>query len=434
MPFLRFLRDNPRILTFGILTSFFSSFGQTFYIGAYNDPLREAFELSSGQIGIVYSLGTLASAIALVWTGRFIDNMPLARYTTFVALSLIAACALISVLPTTSILWLWLGFFALRQSGQGLMGHVSVTSVARYFTARRGRALSVSVLGFPLGQAVLPALSVVLTRAYGWRMSWAIVAGVLAIGLIPLLRWLLRGHDARSLQAADHQSPDHPPAPSRAAPPTLPIIEPAAGIAVGASPPHEWTRTHVLRDPRFWLLTPAAIAPGFLVTGIFFHQGFLTSSKGWDLAVWTGFFTVFSGVQIAFSLASGPMIDRFSSRAIMPFFLAPLGAALVLLAVADGLWLAPAFLALAGVTAGISMTISGAIWAELYGVKHLGAIRSTVASLTILGTAASPAGMGMLIDAGWSIEMLSWLAAGYVAFATMLVLLGVRRRPAGVSR
>ncbi|HUG63558.1 MAG TPA: hypothetical protein VMP03_17050, partial [Methylomirabilota bacterium] len=115
------------------------------------------------------------------------------------------------------------------------------------------------------------------------------------------------------------------------------------------------------------------------------------------------------------------------SRAIMPFFLAPLGAGLVLLAVADGLWLAPAFLALAGVTAGVSMTLGGAIWAELYGVKHLGAIRSTVASLTILGTAASPAGMGMLIDAGWSIEMLSWLAAGYVAFATLLVLLAVRR-------
>ena len=433
MPFLKFLRSDSRILAFGLLTAFFSSFGQTFYVGAYNDPLREAFGLTSGEIGIVYSLGTLASAIVLMWSGRWIDHMPLARYTTFVCAALIGACVLISVIPTTSVIWLGLAFFALRQSGQGLMGHVSVTSIARHFTARRGRALSVTVLGFPLGQAILPALSVVLTRAYGWRMSWAIVAGVLTVVSIPLLRWLLRDHEKhRPASIPAHASTFTLLATSEELSEDSIETSPTTLAETEAQPQpqslREWTRADVIRDPRFWLLIPAMTAPGFLVTGVFFHQGFLTAGKGWDLAVWTSFFIVFSGVQIALSLMSGPLIDRFTSRVIVPFFLAPLALGLVLLATADGLWLAPAFLALAGVTAGISMTIGGALWAEIYGVAHLGAIRSVVGSITIFGTSVSPAGMGLLIDAGWTIEALSWLAAGYVAFATFLVLLGLRLR------
>jgi len=423
--FPRFVGAHSRILAFGLLTSFFSSFGQTFYVGAYSDPLREAFGLTYGQIGGVYSLATLSSAIALMWTGRPIDHMPLERYATRVSLALIGACWLMSAVPTTSVLWLGLAFFALRQSGQGLMSHTSVTSIARRFTEGRGRALSIAVLGFPLGQAVLPAIAVALTRAVGWRASWAIVAGLLTIGLVPLLRWLLRGHERSEMGtgAADPGAPAELLSPARA-------TVPAAG-ATSASPHRPWTRADVLRDARFWLIIPAATAPGVLATGIFFHQAFITASKGWDLAGWTAFFPVFAGVQIALSLAAGPLIDRIGSPAVMRVMLLPMAIGLALLTTTDQTWLIPAFLGLTGITAGLSMTLGGALWAELYGVAHLGAIRATVASLMILGTASTPAGMGMLIDAGWGLSALSWLSAGYVVLATGAAVVGLQLRGTG---
>jgi MFS family permease len=183
----------------------------------------------------------------------------------------------------------------------------------------------------------------------------------------------------------------------------------------------------VLRDPRFWLVIPAAIAPGVILTGVFFHQAELVAAKGWDMTTWTALFTVFSACQILGSLGAGPLVDRVTARAVLPFFLLPMTAGLVLFAVGDmpGPWLAPAFLALQGITAGLSMTLGGALWAELYGVRHLGAIRATVTSFGILGTAASPVGMGALIDLGVGAPALAWLAVAYLGVSMVGVLLGL---------
>ncbi len=406
MPSLDFLRRNWRLLTFGLAMSFASSFGQTFFIGAFGAPLQAEFGLSSGQYGGLYSLATLASALVLAWSGRWIDRMPLARFSSLVLLALAAACWLMA--SASSVLWLGLAFFALRQAGQGLSSHTSMTSMARYFEAGRGRALSVAAMGFPLGQAFLPALAVVATAAVGWRQTWVLSGLLVALALLPLMRWLLR---ARGAELA----PDPDPAPA----PALP-----AGGSIEL-PGHAWTRGQALRDPRFWLVLPAAIGPGFILTGVFFHQVFIAGAKGWDMALWTGFFVVFSACQIGASLLAGLLIDRWSARALLPFFLLPMGLGLVLLALAGGNWLAPIFLALVGLTAGLSMTLGGALWAELYGVVHLGAIRSAVSSLGILGTAASPVAMGALIDAGVGLPAIAWGAAGYVIVAILGVLIGL---------
>ena len=399
-PSLRFLADNRRLLAFGLGTAFFSSFGQTFFVGTFGEVLREEFSLSAGQFGGLYSLATLGSAVLLTWTGRQFDRMPLRRYVSFVALGLIVACVLMGT--AGSVLMLGVALFALRQTGQGLMGHTSSTSMARAFEAARGRALSIAAMGYPLGQAVLPALAVAVMARVGWRGVWLALAAAVLLLVLPLLRWLLR-EGIGDVAAGEPHDP-------------------------GRAPAEEgWTRGRALRDPRFWLVIPAAIAPGVILTGVFFHQATLVAAKGWDMATWTALFTVFSACQIAGSLGAGPLVDRVTARAVLPFFLWPMAFGLVLFAVGDGLgwWLAPAFLALQGISAGLSMTLGGALWAELYGVRHLGAIRAMVTSFGILGTAVSPVAMGALIDLGVGAAALAWLAVGYLALATVGVLIGL---------
>ena len=424
-PSFRFLADNLRLLAFGLLTAFFSSFGQTFFVGTFGEVLRAEFSLSAGQFGGLYSLATLGSAVLLTWTGRQFDRLPLRRYVSFVALGLVVACVLMSTARTV---WmLGLALFALRQTGQGLMGHTSSTSMARSFSAARGRALSIAVLGYPLGQAVLPAIAVAAMARIGWReVWWAVAAGVMLI-VLPLLRGLLRGGVGDMVETG----------------PAGRVATPArSGSAGGQADPGDegWTRGRALRDPRFWLVIPAAIAPGVILTGVFFHQATLVAAKGWDMRTWTALFTVFSACQIAGSLGAGPLVDRVTARAVLPFFLWPMIAGLVLFAVGDGLgpWLAPVFLALQGISAGLSMTLGGALWAELYGVRHLGAIRATVTSFGILGTAASPVGMGALIDLGVGTAALAWLAVAYLALSTVGVLVGLnldaRANPASARR
>ncbi len=132
MDYFNFIIDNRRLLTFGFLFTWLSSFGQTFFIGLYNPHIMSEFGLSHGSLGVVYSLATLTSAINLIWLGRLIDKMDLSRYSIMVTATLAAACIYMGLTPR-SIIFLFLAPFSLRLSGQGLMSHLALTSMARYF-------------------------------------------------------------------------------------------------------------------------------------------------------------------------------------------------------------------------------------------------------------------------------------------------------------
>ena len=56
----------------------------------------------------------------------------------------------------------------------------------------------------------------------------------------------------------------------------------------------------------------------------------------------------------------------------------------------------------------------GALWAEIYGVAHLGAIRSMAQAIFVLSVALSIVGMGWLLDLGVTFETIALGAIGYL--------------------
>ena len=62
------------------------------------------------------------------------------------------------------------------------------------------------------------------------------------------------------------------------------------------------------------------------------------------------------------------------------------------------------YMVLLGINIGMAYTSISAMWAEIYGVQNLGAIRSLVAAVGVFGTALGPVTMGSLIDRGLAIE------------------------------
>ena len=92
---------------------------------------------------------------------------------------------------------LTVAIFLLRQTGQGLMSHIAATSMARYYDDGRGRALAIASFGESIGEALLPFLAVMAIAAIGWRSTYGVSAALIALVLIPLLFWLLRGHAVR---------------------------------------------------------------------------------------------------------------------------------------------------------------------------------------------------------------------------------------------
>ncbi len=156
----QFAVANRRFIAFGFLAAFTSSFGQTYFIGIFGPEFQAEFGLSHTIWGSIYLIGTLASAAMLPVSGKLIDHIPLRRYALWVCGLLMLACGLTTLV--NGALTLIFAIFLLRHAGQGLMSHIAITTMARYFSAGRGRAIAIATLGFSLGEALLPFLAVLV--------------------------------------------------------------------------------------------------------------------------------------------------------------------------------------------------------------------------------------------------------------------------------
>ena len=404
---LGYLKSDPRLLAFGFLVSFSSSFGQTFFISLFSADVRADLGLNNAGFGAAYSIGTLASAVVITWSGHWIDRVDLRTWTK--ALVALFSVACLTMAFSQNIFMLVIAVFLLRQTGQGLMTHTSMTSQARYHDTARGKAVATAGLGFPVAEACLPILGVAVLGALGWRQSWMAFAAFLLLVLMPVCLWLLRGHDerhARYLAGAGK------------------IIDSKPGEA--AVERVHWTRRQVLRDYRFYMLMPVTLAPSFIFTGIFFHQIVIVEAKGWDLAIWAAAYPAFAAASVLAGLAFGAYIDRVGAPRSSPWLLPPLGLGCLLMAVTDSLIAAWGYMVLAGLTAGMIGTFFGAFWADVYGTRYLGAIRALATALMVLSSALSPVIMGILLDGGVKIEPMALAFFLYTVAATGLAVF-VRR-------
>jgi len=300
---------------------------------------------------------------------------------------------------------LGVAIFALRLSGHGLMSHTALTAMARYFERDRGKAISMATLGFPAGQAIFPVIGVALAAAIGWRQTWFVLAFILATIVMPLLLWLLKGHGERHRRMeirTAHNSIDNGPSQK------------------------QWSSREVRRDPRFWMMAPGFLGLSFVGTGIIFHQVHLVEFKGWSFAWFAGNYGTMAAASVVTTLIVGALMDRTSALRMTPYYQIPALLSLLFLAGSDALWVVPVYMVLNGISFGMSRVVISAVWAEWYGVRHLGAIRALVTAMMVMAGAASPVLFGWMIDRGITMNTISLMSAGYTAISIVLILIAGR--------
>lgn len=408
MDTLKFISKNWRFLGFGFLLTFSCNLGQTFFIGLYSGEIRGYYELSNGDYGAIYGIATLFSAAMLVWIGRLVDRVDLRLYTLCVIFTMVIACVL--MYASTSLLWLGIALALLRLSGQGLMPHISNTSMGRYFESARGRAISITHLGINAGQIVLPLVAALLIASYGWRASWGFYAVMLVVCMVPLVLIFLKGHGDRHRKWESEMT----------------LGESQTGQHSRMKSP---LREAVFKDKRFFIILPGFLSFPLFSTSIFFFQDELLLSKGWDSGLFALSFPFFAVATLLATMFFGFAVDRIGGTLkLLPLTYVPFILGLVGLAYGeDQLWL-PMMMVLFGVSAGGLSVASGTLWPELYGTRILGAVRSFVMSLMVFGTAITPAIVGFLYDAGVSV------AASYMAFAVYMVVFGAVQIPLGYGK
>ncbi len=397
-----FLRDNAPFLAAGGLLTFCSSFGQTFVISVFAGEIRAEFGLSHGAWGGIYTLGTFASAVVMIWAGVLTDYLRVRVLGAVVLALLAAACLLMAWTPAVWVLPV--AIFALRFAGQGMTSHIAIVAMARWFVATRGRALSIASLGYAVGEALLPLLIVALLGILDWRLLWVGFAVFLVV-MLPVLTRLLRLERSPRAVTDKNQS-------------------------TGMDGVH-WTRGEALRGMLFWLMVPAVLAPSAFSTAFFFQQVHLAETKGWAHVELVALFPLFTTVAVLSMIASGWVIDRVGSARLMPLYLLPMAAGFVIVGMAETLGLAAVGVMLIGMAQGANSTLPNAFWAEVYGTRSLGAIKSLATAVMVLGSAIGPGMTGVLIDYGVIFEDQMVGIALFFIVAAGLVTVGVgaaRRR------
>ena len=397
--YIAFLRDNARWLGAGFALSLLSTFGQTSFVAAFAGAIMERTGLTDGGWGAVYMLGTTLSAAVMVWAGTLADRVPPRRLATWVLAGLAASCAAMALVSSVWILPLLV--LGVRLFGQGMLSHVAYTAVARWFAASRGRALAITAFGFALGQATIPLATVAVLPLVGPAALWIGAASVCLLAILPL----------RALLARDR------------------VPEGEAGTQ-GGSPGlggRHWTRGEVIRTGLFWGLMPLLLGPPTFGTALFFQQVHLAEVKGWSHLAVVSLFPVIMVVSIASTFASGDLIDRIGATRLLPVSILPMAAGFALFAPAPTPLATVPALVLIALTQGTMGTLPTAFWSELFGTRHIGAIKAAAGAVMVLGSALGPGLTGALIDAGVTFPaQMPWIAL-YLAAASGLAWWVLRR-------
>ncbi len=379
-----------KVILFGFIFTFFSSFGQSFFLGLFNTSIRNELSITHGQFGSIYASATLLSSFVLIWFGKKIDDINISKFALFVILLLSFSSFFFSTISSTLILFL--AIFLMRFSGQGMMSHTATTTVSRYFTKSRGKALSTSWFGLSSAEFILPVLIIYLLSIYDWKIIWKSISLIVLI-ILPLASYFLvkkLNFESRETDGTEKQKEKN--------------IK-------------NWKRIEVLKDYRFYIICANMLAMPWIATGTFVYQSFILSSKNWGPYIIAQSFMAYSILSVITLIISGILIDKFTSRKLIVYMNIPLLISVFIIIYFNQSFTAFIFLGLIGISNGFANVLGSSTWAEIYGVKYIGSIKALTTALMVFATAFGTALFGYLIDRDFSIEQIGMISAIYISIS-----------------
>jgi MFS family permease len=389
----------PRLLSYGLLHSVASSFGQTFFIALFYPSFISELNLDKTMLGSIYGAATLLSGFVIPFLTPYLDRAS-ARQLSIVNILVLVLSILL--LGQSNSWWLLLfGFFGVRLTGQGFMLAIANVVTSKHTTTSRGSSLSFVALGHPLGEAIFPILYIFLISHFTWRYAWNFSIVLLLLFFLPVFLLLTR----TSLESEAHLTKSHN---------SLPVQT------------KQWTRKEILRHKGFWALLPFWAVPGFLLTGYFFHTRHFEEERLWSAQWLATCFIAFAVARIFASLLSGPLCDRFGAAKVILPSIAPMFIGFLFLVGSYHPIFCLLYFIFQGIGMGLSGTARSTYLAEAFGVEHLGSINGVLMSTGIIATAISPPLFGFLLEHGISFHHISVFSPLPIVLGVVLAAWGMR--------
>ena len=385
-----------KVILFGFIFTFFSSFGQSYFLGLFNSSIRNELSITHGQFGSIYASATLLSSFLLIWVGKKIDEINISKFALFVILLLSFSSFFFSKI--SSIVFLFVAIFLMRFAGQGMMSHTATTTISRYFTKSRGKALSTGWFGLSTAEFILPVLIVYLLTIYDWKNIWLAIS-IIVVFFLPLASYLL----VKNLNFDSRETKED---------------EISSSIKI-----KNWKRIDVIKDYRFYIICANMLAMPWIATGTFVYQSFILESKEWGPFIIAQSFMTYSILSVITLFISGFLIDKFTSKKLLIFMNLPLLISVIVIIYFNHPISAFVFLGLIGISNGFANVLGSSTWAEIYGVRYIGSIKALTTALMVFATAFGTALFGLLIDEGFSIEQIAIISAIYISISLISLFL-----------
>ena len=360
---------------------FASGPGQSHLFSVFVTPISDDLAVSRTALSFAYAIATMVAALGLPYVGRLID-----RYGVRVVGTAVAALFGLSQMgfgAVSDLVWLTIGFCALRLLGQGSLMLSCANLVSQWFSRNRGLALSLMAFGFSISMALHPLLAQWLIGEVGWRGAWVFLAMLTWILLLPTFIGLV------------HNRPEDL------------GLEPDGGARISAgilaapragSADEGLMLGEAIRTRAFWIIACGLASFSMLVTALFFHQVSIFENQGLGADTAARVFTISAVTMVTFMPIFGRMLDRLPTKPIFAAALTTMSLALVAMAFVRDVPSAILYSVMLGLNNAAIQSHMSFLWPRYFGRKHLSSIQGAGQTIGVMSAALGPVPFGVYFD------------------------------------
>ncbi|PYO01985.1 MAG: hypothetical protein DMD91_05785 [Candidatus Rokuibacteriota bacterium] len=292
----------PRSLFYGwwVVAAFsfmtFISTGIRHAVGPFLKPIVADLGLDRASFSLVIALSLFLYGVFGPLVGLALDRFGV-RMTASVGTVLLVLSLVLTALVRN--VWEFAAVYGvLLPLGLAVTGPVIASGVvARWFSARRGTALSVLGSASMTGMSLLVPLVTWLILTTGWRTTYVVIAVVVLAGMLPISLWVIR---------------DSPESMGLSVDGTAPAARPAGVVAR-----ERVAATTAMQTLAFWQLAGSFFTCGFSMSLLSAHGIPMLTDHGYTPMFASWVFGVLGGSSIGCTIMLGALSDRFGRRPVL---------------------------------------------------------------------------------------------------------------------
>ena len=357
-----------------VATAFLSTmmgYGIPYSFGVFLKPLYSDFGWTRAMTAGAFSAYAISHTVFAVFAGSLTD-----KWGPRVVAATGGVCLAGSMIMMSSITTLWefyLYYVFLLGWGVAAAYTPMVTTVSRWFTVKRGLAISLTVTGVGTGSLVLSPLAAWLIESYGWRTAYVVVGAIVFAVFIPIVLFIKKS-PRENVKAANEETPN--------------IIQTV----------DDFSFMHAIKTRSFWALSLSWAFAALALWAVMIHMVPLITDKGIPLTTAGLLAGLTGGGSIVGRILAGFLSDKLGRKQILIAAFTLKTVMVVWLLFSQELWMFFVFAPLFGVSFGGWAGVIPAFPADYFGLKATGSIFGFVLMIAGLGVAGGSFLGGYIFD------------------------------------